>query len=78
MTEAEHSSALIRAFIAPERRERYLSLLATPAGRRKLRARLAHLRDLDEQFASRLTSAEQSPAGLATMLTGKRATADCV
>src|SRR4051812_14313219 len=78
MTESEHSFALIRAFIAPERRDRYLGLLGTPAGRKKLRARLAHLHDLDERFARRTPPADQTPTALTTLLTGKGAPAECV
>src|SRR4051812_16580290 len=43
--------ALLRSFIAPERRSRYLGLLATPKKRKKLLQGFYHLHDLDPRFA---------------------------
>jgi len=78
MAESEHSSALIRAFIAPERQERYLGLLTSSRGRDKLRARLAHLRDLDQRFVSSPPSDEQTPSRLAALLRARGAPEECV
>ena len=47
----EHEESLIRAFVQPERRSRLLGLLSSSKGRVKLRASLAHFRDLDVRFA---------------------------
>jgi len=47
----EHEESLIRAFVRRERRPRLLELLGSSKGRAKLRASLAHFRDLDMRFA---------------------------
>jgi hypothetical protein len=78
MTELEHSSALIRAFIAPERSERYLGLLASPRGREKVRRSLAHLRDLDPHFSRMLPAGEQTSTAVFALLRAKGAPLDCV
>lgn len=78
MTELEHSSALIRAFIAPERSERYLGLLASLSGREKVRRSLAHLRDLDPRFSRMVPTGEQTPAAILALLRAKGAPPDCV
>jgi hypothetical protein len=43
----DHEQALAR-FLVVSRRDRFRSQLASPRGRRKLRARLAHFADLDD------------------------------
>ena len=78
MTEMEHSSALVRAFIAPERRERYLGLLASPRGREKLRRALAHLRDLDPRCTHELPKGVHTPAEIEVLLRSKGAPPECV
>ena len=78
MTELEHSSALIRAFIAPERRERYLALLASARGRDKLRRRLAHLHDLDPRCCRELPKGVHTPHEIAAYLKRKGAPTECV
>jgi hypothetical protein len=78
MAELDHSAALIRAFIAPERRERYLGLLASPRGRDKLRRSLAHLRDLDPRFSREVPAGKQTPQAILALLRAKGAPTDCV
>ena len=78
MTESEHSSAVIRAFIAPERCERYLALLRSSKGRTKLRAQLSHLPDLDRRFARLIPPSEQTPMAVAALLHARGAPSDCV
>lgn len=78
MTETEHASALIRAFVAPDRRERYLTLLGSARGRAKLQNGLAHFRDLDRRFAKPIAPAEQTPAGIAALLQARGAPDECV
>jgi hypothetical protein len=78
MTELEHSSALIRAFIAPRRRERYLALLASPRGRDKLRRRLAHLHDLDPRCCHELPKGVHTAQEVGAHLEAKGAPAECV
>jgi hypothetical protein len=47
--------ALIRAFIVPAKRQRYLDKLSSPKARRKFLAEhLYHMGDLDDRYAERL------------------------
>src|SRR5258708_1106376 len=78
MTEIEHASALVRAFLTPDRQDRYLALLRSARGRSKLRARLAHFRDLDGRFARPISPSEHTPASIAKLLRSRGAPATCV
>jgi len=78
MTESEdHASATLAAFVVPERRDRYLGLLASARGRAKLRDALAHFRDLDARCARPVAPADQAPARLAALLRSRGAPATC-
>jgi hypothetical protein len=47
--------ALIRAFIVPAKRQRYLDKLGSPKTRRKfLNENIHHMRDLDQRYAQKL------------------------
>lgn len=78
MTESEHDVALVRAFIAPQRRDRYLSLLASARGREKLRRALAHCRDLDSRCVHELPAGVHTSDQIAGLLRGRGAPAECV
>jgi hypothetical protein len=78
MPELEHESALVGAFIAAERRDRYLGLLASARGREKLRRSLAHCRDLDMRFAHELPRGVHTPTAIAELLLKKGAPTECV
>jgi hypothetical protein len=73
----DDSAAIISAFIRPDRAPRYLALLAKRGGREKLRAKLAHLADLDPRFATPLHGREAPPEGLERLLRAKGAPASC-
>jgi len=77
-SEREHASALIRAFVAPERQERLLGLLQSARGRHKLRAGLAHFAALDARYAVRIPAGEQSADAIARLLRQRGAPATCV
>jgi hypothetical protein len=77
MGELDHEVALVQAFIAPERRERYLGLLASARGREKLRRALAHFHDLDTRCTYELPAGVNTPAEIALLLRGKGAPAEC-
>ena len=47
----EHETGFVSAFIIPERRERYLSLLGNPKRRGKVLNRLNHSQDIDFSVA---------------------------
>lgn len=59
---------VIKAFMAPHRRRRYLELLQTDRGRKKLRLRLAHCRDFDERFVVPLERRQRKAADIARAL----------
>jgi hypothetical protein len=56
-----HEEKLIKSFFLPERQSRYLVLLSSsnPKHSLKLRAYLAHCRDIDMRFAFRIPSEKQ-------------------
>jgi hypothetical protein len=74
MDPAEH---LVKAFIAPERAPRYLALLAKRGGRAELRAKLAHLADLDTRFARPVGGSDATPAGVERLLKAAGAPERC-
>jgi hypothetical protein len=65
--------AIIRAFIAPARRARWLQLLASPQRRSAFLDRLNHCRDIDERFATPLPS----NADVVRLLRGRGAPETC-
>jgi len=76
MDESE-AAMLVRAFVAPERQERYLTLLGSERGRVKMRATLAHFRDLGPQFTHALPTNVLSAESLMVLLRRKGAPAEC-
>jgi hypothetical protein len=51
----EHEEALIRAFITPTKRQRYLDTLGSPTARQKfLSENIHHMGDLDERYAEKV------------------------
>lgn len=72
-----HVEGLIRCFVRPDRRERYVALFKTAHGRQKVRLRLAHLADLDERAMVRIAPAEQTATGVLRLLRAAGATESC-
>lgn len=72
-----HEDALIRAFIAPSRRQRFLKLLSSPKARRKLLGELPHLYDLDPRFAHRIPPDYQTVDAIYRRLKEKGAPDTC-
>jgi hypothetical protein len=64
----EHEEAFVRAFIRPERRDRYLHLLGHPKRRQKALNRLSHRLDLDWKLATRVSAQDQCRATLERLL----------
>jgi hypothetical protein len=74
----EHEEALIRAFVAPSRRARYLDRLASSKGRRKFLAEhLYHMADLDPLYAHRIEPGMQSVEGIHELLEARGAPESC-
>ena len=75
--QAGHEDALVRAFIRPEKQERWLELLANPKRRGDILNSLPHLADLDERFAAPVPSGQQTTAAILGLLRSLGAPADC-
>lgn len=74
---AEHEEWLVRAFILPQRRERYLEMIARPKRRQIFTESLAHFKHLDMRFALRIPPHQQHAAEIAKILKSKGAPATC-
>jgi len=73
----DHEEAVIRAFILPSKRERYLEFLASPKGRAKFIAQLAHFKHLNPKFAFSIPGSQTNPASLHKLLTTEGAGPKC-
>ncbi len=73
----EHEESFIRAFVRSERRTRLLELLGSAKGRTKLRASLAHFRDLDMRFAQLVSSSKHDARDIEATLRAKGAPDTC-
>jgi hypothetical protein len=72
-----HEEALIRAFILPTRRERYVECLAKPKKRARFRAELAHFKALNPQFIVDIPASQRRCSSILKLLTTKGAGAKC-
>jgi hypothetical protein len=77
MNQSEHEESLIKAFIVPQKRDRWLSLIGSPKRRRTFLEALYHFRDLDERFAARVPVGSDTPSGIANALCDLGAGATC-
>jgi hypothetical protein len=73
MTMHAHEDAIIRAFISPARRARWLESLASPKRRVRMLDRLNHCRDIDERYATPLAA----KANVVALLKSRGAPALC-
>jgi hypothetical protein len=73
----EHEEKFARFFIVPEKRDRYLSLLESARGRRKVLNGFNHCRDLDPRFAREIPSNEDDADSVARLLRKKGAPDQC-
>ena len=73
----EHEAALIRAFVLPRRRARYLQFLNYPVRREKSLRVLDHLRNLDARYVQRIPPDKQSATDIETLLRRKGAPTTC-
>lgn len=72
-----HEEQFALSFIVPEKKERYLSLLRSERGRKKLIAGFHHCRDLDSRFAKLIPSARQSARSIEDSLKKRGAPEVC-
>lgn len=66
-----HEEQFAKNFIVPEKRERYLSMLDSKKGRKKLIEGFYHIRDLEEKYATEVPSNEQRAENIYKMLKAK-------
>ena len=72
-----HEEQFARAFVIPEKRARYLSMLESKRGRKKLLNGLNHCHDLDPRFAKLIPSNEQSEGEIEKLLRQRGAPDKC-
>jgi len=72
-----HEEQFVRAFVLPEKQDRWLSLLMKPKRRRDVTHSLSGPHDLDERWAIPIQSADQTTAGVYKLLAAKRAPKSC-
>jgi hypothetical protein len=76
--DAKFEELLIRAFIVPDKRERYVSRLGLPKARQKfMNDHFFHMRDLDARFAKRIASSDQNAAAIYAKLREEGAPETC-
>jgi hypothetical protein len=72
-----HEQQFAKSFITPEKQIRYLELLKSEKGRKKVRAGLYHCRDIDQRFARLLDPKDQTTEGVEQILRSKGAPERC-
>jgi len=71
----EHETALVKAFILPQRQGRYLEFLSTPKRRRDATGELAHCKHLDPKGIVQIFPRLQNPKDIEGILRQKGAPA---
>jgi hypothetical protein len=72
-----HEEAFARNFVVPQKRARYLSLLESERGRKKILNGLNHCHDLDPRFANLIPSSQDNEQSIYTLLRKKGAPNTC-
>jgi len=72
-----HEEATIKAFVVPNRQERYLAFLSNPKRRAKFTTELAHFKALDFTYAKIIPAVQQNASSIAKLLTSKGAGQTC-
>jgi len=67
---------LFKAFVIKQRQDRYVNLVATDKGRKKLRSYIAHFEDIEGKHATPLRALQTSQE-LIDLLKSKRAPSTC-
>jgi hypothetical protein len=73
----EVEKAIIAGFIRSSKRGRWLELIAKPDGRKKLRASLAHFRDLDPDVVMQIPPHQQHASSIQSLLVDEGAPGSC-
>src|SRR5260221_7594345 len=78
MDRSEIEARVVRAFVAPERKERYLEGLSNPKRRSKILDRLNHhIDDIDSRYRMPLPPERHSPAAVEELLRSRGAPSVC-
>ncbi len=77
MNQSEHEEAMVKAFIVPSKRERWLYLLTNPKRRRTALDALYHFHDRDDRFVIRWPPRHDTSANRAETLRGYGAPDTC-
>lgn len=72
-----HEEQFALNFIISQKRERYLSLLGSEKGRKKLIQELDHCEDLDKRYMSLIEPAQQNAENISHILQGKHTSEIC-
>lgn len=72
-----HEEMLARSFIVPDKKDRYLSLLGSRKGRKKIVDGLNHHTHLDRRYAHLLPAGQQNVPAIEKMLKQKGAPETC-
>jgi hypothetical protein len=73
----DHETALVNAFVLPERRARLAEMLRTRRGREKVLASLYHFRGLDPRFAVAIPTTDHTPSAIRALLAARGAPTSC-
>jgi hypothetical protein len=68
-----HQEAVVRSFILPQRRERYLGFLSNKKGRAKFISALAHFKAFDPKWVIKIPPDQKRPLSVAKLLFSKGA-----
>jgi len=78
MSRNDIEASVVRAFVAPAKRERYVEGLSNPKRRSRFLDRLNHhIDDIDPQCRVSIPSASQSAAGIEQLLRARGAPSEC-
>jgi hypothetical protein len=67
----------IRAFVIPQKRDRYVEAVSNDKRRRKFLAELSHFNDFDPRWVIPIAPSSQNPEAIHALLKSRGATATC-
>lgn len=69
----DHEQALIKAFIVPQKRERYLGFVTNPKRRPKFISELAHFKSIDSRYVVGIPPGKQTASEVMKLLVARGA-----
>ena len=72
-----HEEELIKAFFVPQKRERYLEMIAKPKKREKFLRELGHFKALDPRYVVTIPTSKRHATEIASILAQKGAPRSC-